>query len=123
MPTPQQQQQQQPTAEKSVQTHDSTGSATLLVSNNAVSHFHPENTATEVANTLVSMATGRQRPTNVKQLVSSERHRLVINRSSSPCRSVECRRCSAFHAVANSRARRLYDIARRAHRHGAGQSS
>ena len=76
MPTPQQ---QQPTAEKSVQTQDST---TLLVSNNSVSHFHPENTATEVANTLVSMATGRQRPTNVKQVVSSEMHPLAINRFS-----------------------------------------
>ena len=43
----------QPTAEKSVQTHDSSGSTTLLMHNN------PENTAAEVANTLVSMATGR----------------------------------------------------------------
>ena len=58
--------QQQPTAEKSVQTHNSSTSSTLLVSN------HPENAATEVANTLVSMATGRQRaPTGVKQLVRS----------------------------------------------------
>jgi ABC-type sulfate/molybdate transport systems ATPase subunit len=56
--------QQQQTAEKSVQTQDSSGSTTVLVTNN------PENTATEVANTLVSMATGRQRgTTTVKQLV------------------------------------------------------
>jgi len=56
--------QQQQTAEKSVQTQDSSGSTTVLVTNN------PENTATEVANTLVSMATGRQRGTTaVKQLV------------------------------------------------------
>lgn len=56
--------QQQQTAEKSVQTHDSSGSATLFLTNN------PENTAAEVANTLVSMATGRQRGiTTVKQLV------------------------------------------------------
>ncbi|CAF1292329.1 unnamed protein product [Adineta ricciae] len=56
--------QAQETAEKSVQTQDSNGpSSAVLVTNN------PENTATEVANTLVSMATGRQRviPT-VKQL-------------------------------------------------------
>ncbi len=58
-------QQQQQTAEKSVQTHDSSGSTTVLYTNN------PENAATEVANTLVSMATGRQRgtTTTVKQLV------------------------------------------------------
>jgi hypothetical protein len=54
--------QQQQTAEKSVQTQDSSGSTTVFV--------NPENTATEVANTLVSMATGRQRgTTTVKQLV------------------------------------------------------
>ncbi|CAF2512516.1 unnamed protein product [Rotaria sp. Silwood2] len=54
---------QQPTAEKSVQTQDSPGSATVYITNN------PENTATEVANTLVSMATGRQRgTTTVKPL-------------------------------------------------------
>jgi len=53
--------QQHQTAEKSVQTHDLSGSTTALV--------NPENTATEVANTLVSMATGRQRGTTVKQLV------------------------------------------------------
>jgi hypothetical protein len=55
--------QQHQTAEKSVQTHDLSGSTTVLV--------NPENTATEVANTLVSMATGRQRgtTTTVKQLV------------------------------------------------------
>jgi len=56
--------QQHQTAEKSVQTHDLSGSTTVLV--------NPENTATEVANTLVSMATGRQRgttATTVKQLV------------------------------------------------------
>jgi hypothetical protein len=58
---------QQQTAEKSVQTQDSNGS--LLVTNNAVTHFHAENAVAEVANTLVSMATGRQRPPNVKQLV------------------------------------------------------
>jgi ribonucleotide monophosphatase NagD (HAD superfamily) len=56
--------QQQQTAEKSVQTQDLSGSTTVLLTNN------PENTATEVANTLVSMATGRQRgTTTVKQLV------------------------------------------------------
>ncbi|CAF0916299.1 unnamed protein product [Rotaria sp. Silwood1] len=48
---------QQPTAEKSVQTQDSSGPTTLFITNN------PENTAAEVANTLVSMATGRQRGT------------------------------------------------------------
>jgi hypothetical protein len=64
------QQQQQPTAEKSVQTQDSTGQTTLLVTNNPLTHIHTENTATEVANTLVSMATGRQRGTTVKQLVN-----------------------------------------------------
>jgi len=59
--------QQQQTAEKSVQTQDSSGSTTLYLTNN------PENTATEVANTLVSMATGRQRgtTTTVKQLVKN----------------------------------------------------
>ena len=57
---------QQDTAEKSVQTHDSlTISNTVLVSN-------PENAATEVANTLVSMATGRQRVlTNLNDLVNN----------------------------------------------------
>jgi len=60
----------QPTAEKSVQTQDLSGSTTLLVTNNPVGHLHTENTATEVANTLVSMATGRQRGTTVKQLVN-----------------------------------------------------
>ena len=56
--------QQQQTAEKSVQTQDLSGSTTVLLTNN------PENTAAEVANTLVSMATGRQRgTTTVKQLV------------------------------------------------------
>ncbi|CAF3795924.1 unnamed protein product [Rotaria sp. Silwood1] len=59
---------QQQTAEKSVQTQDLSGSTTLLVSNNPVTHIHTENTAAEVANTLVSMATGRQRATTVKQL-------------------------------------------------------
>ncbi|UJR15951.1 hypothetical protein I4U23_002871 [Adineta vaga] len=63
-----QQQQQQPTAEKSVQTQDSSGSTTLLVTNNPVTHIHTENTTAEVANTLVSMATGRQRATTVKQI-------------------------------------------------------
>ncbi len=54
----------QQTAEKSVQTQDSSGSSAVLFTNN------PENTATEVANTLVSMATGRQRgTTTIKQLV------------------------------------------------------
>ena len=57
--------QQQQTAEKSVQTQDSSGATTVLLTNN------PENAATEVANTLVSMATGRQRgTTTVKQLVN-----------------------------------------------------
>ena len=54
---------QQGTAEKSVQTYDSSNTS------------HPENTTAEVANTLVSMATGRQRTTtitNVKQLVKRE---------------------------------------------------
>ena len=51
--------QQQETAEKSVQTQDSSGSVTVAVSNN------PENSATEVANTLVSMATGEQRGTSI----------------------------------------------------------
>ncbi|UJR30637.1 hypothetical protein I4U23_018161 [Adineta vaga] len=56
--------QAQETAEKSVQTHDLSGTpTTVLVTNN------PENTAAEVANTLVSMATGRQRGiATVKQL-------------------------------------------------------
>lgn len=57
--------QQQQTAEKSVQTHDSTGSTNALLTN------HPENTAAEVANTLVSMATGQQRRlTTVQPLVN-----------------------------------------------------
>ncbi|CAF1161228.1 unnamed protein product [Adineta ricciae] len=60
--------QQQQTAEKSVQTQDSSGSTTLLVTNNPGTHVHTENTAAEVANTLVSMATGRQRTNTVKQL-------------------------------------------------------
>ncbi|CAM4755712.1 unnamed protein product [Rotaria magnacalcarata] len=56
--------QQQPTAEKSVQTQDSSGSTTAVFLTN-----NPENAATEVANTLVSMATGRQRgTTTLKQL-------------------------------------------------------
>jgi hypothetical protein len=56
--------QHQQTAEKSVQTQDSSGSTTMLLTH------HPENTAAEVANTLVSMATARQRGTaTVKQLV------------------------------------------------------
>ncbi|CAF0926938.1 unnamed protein product [Adineta steineri] len=57
-------QQQQETAEKSVQTHDSSSATTLLVTNNT------ENAAAEVANTLVSMATGRQQRgiTTMKQL-------------------------------------------------------
>ncbi|CAF1424713.1 unnamed protein product [Rotaria magnacalcarata] len=60
---------QQQTAEKSVQTQDLSSSPTVLVSNNSVTHIHTENTAAEVANTLVSMATGRQRATTtVKQL-------------------------------------------------------
>lgn len=55
----------QPTAEKSVQTQDSSGLTTLSLPNN------PENTATEVANTLVSMATGRQQGvTTIKPLVN-----------------------------------------------------
>lgn len=58
--------QQQPTAEKSVQTHDSSGSTTGFITNN------PENAAAEVANTLVSMATGRQRGiTTVKPSTST----------------------------------------------------
>ncbi|CAF3433172.1 unnamed protein product [Rotaria socialis] len=56
--------QQQPTAEKSVQTQDSSESTKAVFLTN-----NPENTATEVANTLVSMATGQQRgTTTVKQL-------------------------------------------------------
>lgn len=58
----------QPTAEKSVQTQELNGSSTVLLTNNALAHFHAENTATEVANTLVSMATGSQRTNNVKQV-------------------------------------------------------
>jgi hypothetical protein len=64
------QQQQQHTAEKSVQTQDLSGSTTLLVTNHPVGQLHTENTTTEVANTLVSMATGRQRSATVKQLVN-----------------------------------------------------
>lgn len=56
----------QQTAEKSVQTYDSTGSSNVLLTN------HPENTAAEVANTLVSMATGHQRGMNsISQLVNT----------------------------------------------------
>lgn len=62
--------QQQQTAEKSVQTQDSNGPTTVLVTNSPVTHLHTENTTAEVANTLVSMATGRQRGTTVKQLVN-----------------------------------------------------
>jgi hypothetical protein len=62
-------QQQQQTAEKSVQTLDASNATTILLSNNSVTHLHAENTATEVANTLVSMATGQQRTTSIKQLV------------------------------------------------------
>lgn len=62
---------QQPTAEKSVQTQELTGPTTVYLTNNPVTHLHAENTAAEVANTLVSMATGRQRATTVKQLVKS----------------------------------------------------
>lgn len=61
---------QQPTAEKSVQTQELTGPTTVYLTNNPLTHLHTENTATEVANTLVSMATGRQRGTTVKQLVN-----------------------------------------------------
>jgi hypothetical protein len=61
---------QQPTAEKSVQTHELAGPTTVLVTNNQLAHLHTENTAAEVANTLVSMATGRQRGNTVKQLVN-----------------------------------------------------
>ena len=61
---------QQSTAEKSVQTQELTGPTTVYVTNNPLTHLHTENTATEVANTLVSMATGRQRGTTVKQLVN-----------------------------------------------------
>ena len=56
--------QQQPTAEKSVQTQELTGSTTVVLTNTPITHFHPENTVTEVANTLVSMATGSQRNLN-----------------------------------------------------------
>lgn len=73
--------QQQPTAEKSVQTQDSSsGATTVLMKNNLVTHFHAENAATEVANTLVSMATGRQGVTsNLKTPVISTftNHRLI----------------------------------------------
>ena len=72
--------QQQPTAEKSVQTQDLSGSATLRVSNNSIPHIHTENTATEVANTLVSMATGRQRGATVKQLVRENSKKIKPNR-------------------------------------------
>lgn len=60
---------QQQTAEKSVQTQDLSGTTTVLVSNNPVTHIHTENATAEVANTLVSMATGRQRATTLKQVV------------------------------------------------------
>lgn len=65
---------QQPTAEKSVQTQELTGPTTVYVTNNPVTHLHTENTTAEVANTLVSMATGRQRGTAVKQLVNHHCH-------------------------------------------------
>jgi hypothetical protein len=63
---------QQPTAEKSVQTQELTGPTTVRVTNNPITHIHTENTAAEVANTLVSMATGRTRGTTVKQLVNKK---------------------------------------------------
>ena len=53
-----------------MQTQELTGPTTVYVTNNPVTHLHTENTAAEVANTLVSMATGRQRGTAVKQLVN-----------------------------------------------------
>jgi len=57
--------QQQETAEKSVQTQDASG--TILPANSST-----ENATTEVANTLVSMATGRQRATpTIKQSVKA----------------------------------------------------
>jgi len=59
---------QQATAEKSVQTQELNGSNTVLLTNNSLTHFHSENTAAEVANTLVSMASGSQGTTNVKQV-------------------------------------------------------
>jgi hypothetical protein len=66
-------QQLQPTAEKSVQTHDSSGSNTCIGNN------HTENATTEVANTLVSMATGRQRTiANMKQLVGRIRNDIEL---------------------------------------------
>lgn len=55
---------QQEKVEKSVQTHDSSTNNLTLLTN------HPENAAAEVANTLVSMATGQQR-TNLQDLVRS----------------------------------------------------
>lgn len=58
----------QPTAEKSVQTQELNGSTTVLLTNNSLAHFHSENAAAEVANTLVSMATGSQRTNHVKQV-------------------------------------------------------
>ena len=63
--------QQQPTAEKSVQTStDANNSTTLVMTNTPVTQLHTENTTAEVANTLVSMATGRQRATAAKQYVN-----------------------------------------------------
>ena len=58
----------QSTAEKSVQTHESPNTSLL--------NSQPENAATEVANTLVSMAAGQQRATsipNVKHVVKASR--------------------------------------------------
>lgn len=82
---------QQPTAEKSVQTQELTGPTTVYVTNNPVTHLHTENTAAEVANTLVSMATGRQRGTAVKQLVNPS---LFFSFIESTCHSLECLQCT-----------------------------
>ncbi|CAF0977312.1 unnamed protein product [Rotaria sordida] len=77
---------QQSTAEKSVQTQDSTIPTTVFITNN------PENTATEVANTLVSMATGRQRvPTTTTATTTTIKPLNVIsvpNQSSLPILSL-----------------------------------
>lgn len=56
----QQLQQQQPTAEKSVQTQDMSNTTTVMLTNNSLAHMNSENTATEVAKTLVSLASGQQ---------------------------------------------------------------
>lgn len=105
--------QQQQTAEKSVQTHDAAGSSTVLLTN------HPENAATEVANTLVSMATGRQRgTTTIKQFVKTLRKIFSHNLSDFV---EECEQYthpnSYIHFAANSIPRGLYNLSWCSNRH------